>query len=220
MTFNPSLKNALLFFAIGLLLGLFLSFLWGQLLIPEYKLNTQIKSPKELVKEVTASETIHVRKADTLNRRSQKLQEELSITKAALKKANEKADGLRSQVFKLLDARFAVVRSDTSNRACDSLALTVPILIAATEEKDSLYQSAIINLESQVQTKDSTLALQTNQYADLKSAFTKSIEAQAVLRADNKTLTQTLKRQRTKSKIVSVALAILSGAAATYLLHR
>src|SRR4051812_17512809 len=37
MTFHPSLKNALLFFSFGLVFGIFLSFLWGQMLIPEYK---------------------------------------------------------------------------------------------------------------------------------------------------------------------------------------
>lgn len=219
MSFNPSLKNALLFFAIGLLLGLFLSFLWGQMLIPEYKPATQIQSPKELVNQVTATEKIYTHRANSINVESQKLKKELNYTKDALTKAKEKTAGLQKQVFALLDERFPMQQQEQDEAVCDSLATTVPILIAASEEKDSLYNSALTNLEDQVQNKDSLLVLQNEQYAALKTAFTKSIDAQTILAKDNLSLTKTVKRQKVKSKILSAALFIFSGAAATYLLR-
>ena len=219
MTFNPSLKNALLFFGIGLLLGLFLSFLWGQMLIPEYMPATQIESPKELVKQVSATEKVYTHKADSINVESQKLKIELNHTKAALTKAKEKTAGLQKQVFTLLDERFLMQQQEQGGAVCDSLATAVPILIAASEEKDSLYNSALTNLEDLVQNKDSLLVLQNEQYAALKTAFTKSIDAQTILAKDNLSLTKTVKRQKVKSKILSAALFIFSGAAATYLLR-
>ena len=219
MTFNPTLKNALFFFAFGFFFGLFISFLWAQMLIPEYKPSAHIQTPKELVKDVAKTETVFAKKADTLNTQSQKLQTDLSITKAALKKANEKTADLRNQVFKLLDERFEITHQEESDTVCDSLASVVPILIASSEEKDSLNRSALINLESQVQNRDSVIALQWQQYSELKSAFTKSIDAQSLLDAENKALTKSIKRQRTKNKVVSTVLFVLSGAAATYLIR-
>jgi hypothetical protein len=221
MTFNPSLKNALLFFAIGLLFGLFLSFLWGQMLIPEYKPAVTIESPKQLKKEVASSEVVYAKKADSLNKQNNQLVFQLSNTKAALATANTKAVSLQKDIFNLLDQRFTRQEKGAAHldASCDSLANTIPVLIAASKEKDSLYSSEVVDLESQVQNRDSVIAYQTEQYIFLKASFTKSIEAQTVLTSDNKALTKTVRQQRTKSKLLSATLFILAGAAATYLLH-
>jgi hypothetical protein len=219
MTINPSIKNALLFFAVGLVFGLFLSFLWEQMLIPKYTPPLSTESPKKLAKEVTNFETVYTKKADSINGESQKLKTELSNTKTALTEATERTADLNKQIFTLLDERFAKMQEAKSDIGCDSLANVVPVLIAASEEKDSLYNSALVNLQSQVQNRDSAVTLQDQEYADLKASFTKSIEAQTFLTSDNKALTKTIRQQRTKSKLLSAALFILSGAAATYLLH-
>lgn len=221
MTFHPSLKNALLFFAFGLVFGIFLSFLWGQMLIPEYKPVVTVESPKQLKKEVAFSEAAYVKKADSLNRQNNQLVFQLANTKAALATANTKTARLQKEVFNLLDQRFTRQENGPSHldASCDSLANTIPVLIAASEEKDSLYNSAVVNLESQVQNRDSVVTLQQQQYETLKESFTKSIEAQTILTNDNKALKKTVRQQRTKSKLLSAALFILSGAAATYLSH-
>ncbi len=221
MTFHPSLKNALLFFALGLVFGIFLSFLWGQMLIPEYKPVVTIETPKQLKKEVASSETIYAKKADSLNRQNNQLAFQLSDTKAALVTANTKTASLQKQIFNLLDQRFTSQKNGPSHldASCDSLANTIPVLIAASKEKDSLYSSEVADLESQVQNRDSVVTLQQQQYETLKASFTKSIEAQTILTSDNKALTKTVRQQRTKSKLLSATLFILSGAAATYLLH-
>jgi hypothetical protein len=221
MTFHPSLKNALLFFAIGLVFGIFLSFLWGQMLIPEYKPMVAVESPKQLKKEVASSEAAYAKKTDLLNRQNNQLVFQLSNTKAALATANTKTASLQKEIFNLLDQRFTKRenRSAHLDAPCDSLANTIPVLIAASKEKDSLYSSEVADLESQVQNRDSVVTLQQQQYEALKVSFTKNIEAQTILTTDNKALTKTVRQQRTKSKLLSAALFILSGAAATYLLH-
>ena len=221
MTFHPSLKNALLFFAFGLVFGIFLSFLWGQMLIPEYKPVITVESPKQLKKEVASSEAVYTKKADSLNSQNDKLVVQLSNTKAALAIANTKTVSLQKEIFNLLDRRFGRQQTSAShfNTTCDSLANTIPILIAASKEKDSLYSSEVADLESQVQNRDSAVTLQQEQYETLKASFTKSIEAQTILTSDNKTLTKTVRQQRTKNKLLSAALFILTGAAATYMLH-
>jgi len=221
MTFHPSLKNALLFFAFGLVFGIFLSFLWGQMLIPECKPVVTVESPEQLKKEVASSEVIYAKKADSLNRQNNQLVIQLSETKTALDNANTKTANLQKAIFNLLDRHFERQQMASSHLdfPCDSLANTVPLLIAAHKEKDSLYNSEVASLESQVKNRDSAVTLQQQQYLTLKESFTKSIEAQTVLANNNKSLTKTLRQQRTKSKLLSTALFILSGAAATYLLH-
>jgi hypothetical protein len=221
MTFHPSLRNALLFFAIGLVFGIFLSFLWSQMLIPEYKPVINVASPKQLQKEVAASEVVYSKRADSLNSQNNKLLIQLSTTKAALATANTKTASLQKEIFNLLERRFEKQQMASSHLdiPCDSLANAVPVLIAAHKEKDSLYNSEVANLESQVKNRDSAVTFQQQQYLTLKESFTKSIEAQTVLASDNKALTKTVNQQRTKSKLLSAALFILSGAAATYLLH-
>ncbi|RYF87380.1 MAG: hypothetical protein EON98_00595 [Chitinophagaceae bacterium] len=201
--------------------GTFLSFLWGQMLIPEYKPVVTVESPKQLKKEVAASEAVYAKKADSLNRQNNQLVFQLSSTKTALANANTKTVSLQREIFNLLDQRFTRQENASSHldASCDSLANTIPVLIAVSNEKDSLYNSEVADLESQVQNRDSAVALQQQQYQILKESFIKSVEAQTILISDNKALTKTVRQQRTKSKLLSAALFILSGAAATYLLH-
>jgi hypothetical protein len=221
MTFHRSLKNALMFFAFGLLFGIFLSFLWGQMLIPEYNPAVAIESPKQLQKEVASSEAVYTKKADSLNSQNTKLVVQLINTKAALANANTKAANLQKEIFNLIGRRFERQKTNSSHfdTACDSLTNAIPVLIAASKEKDSLYSSEVADLESQVENRDSAVTLQQERYETLKASFTKSIEAQTILTSDNKALTKTVRQQRTQSKLLSAALFILSGAAATYLLH-
>jgi hypothetical protein len=221
MTFHPSRKNALLFFAIGLLFGIFLSFLWSQMLIPEYKPAAIIESPKQLKKEVASSEGIYAKKADSLNRQNNQLVFQLSNTKAAIAIANTKTASLQKEIFNVLDQRFTRQENGSSHldASCDSLANTIPVLIAASKEKDSLYNSEVVNLESQVQNRDSAVMLQQQQYQSLKESFAKSVEAQTVLANENKALTKTVKQQRIKSKLLSATLLIISGAVVNRLIH-
>jgi hypothetical protein len=219
MTFHPSLKNALLFFAFGLVFGIFLSVLWGQMLIPENKPVVTLESPKQLKKEVASSEAVYAKKADSLNRQNNELSFQLSNTKAALANAKTKTASLQKEIFNLLDRQFTKQENKSASLDCDSLANAIPVLIAAHKEKDSLYNSEVAGLESQVKNRDSAVTLQQQQYLTLKESFTKSIEAQTALANNNKSLTKTLGQQRTKSKLLSATLFILSGAAATYLLH-
>lgn len=221
MTFHPSLKNALLFFTIGLLFGIFLSFLWGQMLIPDYKPVATVESPEQLKKEVASSEGTYAEKADSLNKQNKQLVFELSNTKAALAAANTKTAGLHKEVFSLLDRRFEMQQKSDSHfdASCDSLASTIPILIAASKEKDSLYNSEVADLESQVKNRDSSVALQQQQHQVLKESFTKSMEAQTVLANENKALIKTVKQQRTKGKLLSAVLLVLSGAVVNRLIH-
>ena len=105
------------------------------------------------------------------------------------------------------------------SNSCDSLIATVEYLMQSNSEKDSLYETANINLEQQVINKDSTIALKDEQYNMLKSSFNQSLSNQSALFDENKLLLKQVKKQKVKSKILSAALFIFSGAAINHLIR-
>jgi hypothetical protein len=97
--------------------------------------------------------------------------------------------------------------------------VTVEQLMQSSSEKDSLYEIAASNLEDQIKNKDSTISLKDKQYNEVKTAFSKSIENSNGLLSQNKLLSKQVKRQKFKSKVLSAALFVLTGAAANYIIH-
>jgi hypothetical protein len=116
---------------------------------------------------------------------------------------------------KKLDHKQANGNSDSS---CDSLIVTVEQLMESSSAKDSLYEKVTINLEEQIRNKDSTIEIREKQYSEVKSAFTKTIESVNGLSAQNNLLAKQVKKQKFKSKILSAALFVLTGAA-NYIIH-
>lgn len=216
------MKYNLLCFAIGVLFGTFLSLVYctaalgiNQPLIP-------VASPEELKKEVEQTETVYAKSFDTLKKHSDKLRTELATTKVDLQQAKQRSKALQGQVYSLLDSRFEKQRANATATSlpCDTLATAIDELMQANATKDTLYEQMTANLEEQIRNKDTTIALKDAQYADLQNAFNKSIESQELLAAQNKLLNKEYKKQKVKSKLLSAVLFALSGAAATYFLHR
>jgi hypothetical protein len=205
-------------FALGLLLGLFLSFMYST----AGKLPVQVAkatAPKQLQAQVFKNEYLFIKKADSFQRKSVQLQQELILTKNELKTAKEKNASLHVAIYKLLDKEADKPLEHSSEIDCDSLVVLVDDLMQTSVIKDSLYDDTVINLEQQVSNKDSTISVKERQYTELKAAFNMSIEGQKQLTTENKLLTKDIKKQKRKSKIISAALLILSGAAANYLIQ-
>jgi hypothetical protein len=213
------MKYYLFTFALGLLLGLFLSFMYSTV----GKLPVQVAkatAPKQLQAQVSNNEHLFIKKADSFQKKSVQLQHELILTKKELKTAKEKNASLHVAIYKLLDKTADKPLEYSNEMNCDSLVVLVGDLMQTSVLKDSLYDDTVINLEQQVSNKDSTISVKERQYTELKAAFTRSIEGQEQLMAVNKLLTKEVKKQKTKSKLTSAALLIISGAAASLLLHR
>jgi hypothetical protein len=215
------MKIHFLIFTIGLVLGLFLSFMYCNSPTDTRKPVFNKKVTKTLEREVAKTEVNYTKAVDSLKNRSAKLQSELSITKTELSKAKQKNYSLQLAVYALLDKKLEDKQIDSANSdtSCDSLITTVEELLKSTAEKDSLYEKVTINFEDQLRNKDSTIELKEKQYSEVKSAFSKTIESVNELSAQNKLLGKQVIKQKFKSKVLSAVLFVLTGAAATYIIH-
>jgi hypothetical protein len=215
------MKNNILSFLFGLLLGIALTLLFQFLTVDDYSPPVKKVEIKSIEKHVAKSEVTYTKTIDSLKVKSAKLQVQLSDTKTELTKAKQRASSLQTTVYELLDKRLENdTKGNTGNdTSCDSLMITVDDLMQSSNLKDSLYEKVTSNLEEQVKNKDSTLVLKEAQYLDIKAAFSKSIDNQKELLDQNKLLDKQVKKQKFKSKVLSAALFILTGAAANYIIH-
>lgn len=214
------MKYYLITFVLGVAFGFFVSFMYCTIGSDVPPSKPIAKVTKELKKEVAKSEVNYTKSVDSLKHRSAKLQVELSDTKRELTKAKQKNYSLQLAVYDLLDKKLADKQANAnSDSSCDSLIFTVDQLIESSSAKDSLYEKITINLEDQLRNKDSTIEIKEKQYSEVKSAFTKTIESANDLSTQNDLLAKQVKKQKFKSKILSAALFVLTGAAANYLIH-
>lgn len=155
-------------------------------------------------------------KFDSISKSESKLKQELSSTKSTLAKLKTKNTILQTQVYDLLDAN--TLADSTQTDYCDSLKTKVIELMNNSNQKDSLQDSVSVNLEEQLQLKDSTISLQNLKYQELKTSFQKSLTDLSSLENENKFLKKNFKRQKIKSRLASAAILVISGAAAGLLL--
>jgi hypothetical protein len=215
------MKINLLLFAIGLFLGLYLSFMYRVVLSANDKSPGVSTSVKQLKKEVSKAESSFVKSFDSIQSENTKLRVGLSTTKAALQISKHKYTELEKTIKAVILKR----ESDDEpiafyDPSCDSLIGTVEYLMQASTQKDSLYEEVEINQQAQLSNKDSTISLQASQYKSLKSTFSESLEGLAELEKQNVSLTKAYKKQKIKSKVLSVLMFIGSGIAAGYIINR
>lgn len=213
------MKYYIITFILGVAFGLFVSFMYCTMLNDSSPSKPITKITTELKKDVAKSEVNYSKAVDSLKTQSVKLQSELTDTKTELSRAKQKNYSLQLTIYDRIDKQAEIKQADNANDNCDSLIVTVEQLMLSSSEKDSLYEKATINLEDQLKNKDSAITLKDKQYNEVKTAFSKSIENSNELSSQNKLLTKQIKRQKFKSKILSAALFILTGAAANYIIH-
>lgn len=207
------MKYYVIVFTLGLLLGLFLSFMYRTLLIDPIKPPVSKQSVVELKKEVAQLEVSYSKAFDSLKIKSAKLESALAGTKNSLAEAKKENQSLTTQVYALIDKQKEQVFDEIEDTSCDSLITTVEYLMQSSSEKDSLYNEAVLNLEDQLKNKDSIIVLKDEQYQKLKTSFDKSLSNQQLLLDENKLLSKQIKKQKFKSKVLSAVLFIFSGAA-------
>jgi hypothetical protein len=206
-------------FVIGLIVGIAISFLYCTTLNNPPPSKPIAKITTELKKEVAKSEVNYSKAVDSLEKQSVKLQFELADTKTELSKAKQKNYSLQLTIYGLIDKQSEGKQLGDNNNDCDSLIVTVEQLMQSSSEKDRIYEKTTTNLEDQLKNRDSTIILKERQYTDIKSAFDKSLQSSNEVVTLNKQLNKQVKRQKFKSKVLSAALFILTGAAANYIIH-
>lgn len=214
------MKYYVIVFTLGLLLGLFYSFMYRTLSVDPVKPSVSKKSVVEIKKEVSQSEVVYAKHIDSLKKKNTKLEQELVGTKKTLTEVKQQNQSLKVQVYALIDrVRETSPKIESRVSSCDSLITTIEYLMLSNVEKDSLYEVVELNLEEQLKNKDSTIVLKEDQYKSLKASFEKSLSNQQQLIDENKLLGRHVKKQKLKGKILSAAILIISGAAVNHFLQ-
>lgn len=215
------MKYYVITFVLGVALGLFVSFMYCTMLNETPSSKPLAKVTTELKKEVAKSEVSYSKVVDSLKVKSVKLQSQLTNAKSELAKSKQSNYSLQLKIYGLIDKQPNDNHDQdrVANNNCDSLIETVGELMLQSSQKDSLYEAVTTNLEDQLKNKDSTILVKDKQYSEIKSAFAKSIENSEKASAQNKLLNKRAKSLKFKSKVLTAALFILTGAAANYLIH-
>jgi hypothetical protein len=181
------------------------------------------KNPAVLQKEVAVSEKTTDAQIALATQRSSALKVQLQQTETALKKAAEKNYRLQVQLYQAYEKPPVMELPENTNTPTiyppDNILATLDTLAALTAEKDSLHNSITQNLLLQLDNKDSAFAAQSRHVNLLRQDFDISIEAQLLLKTENRKLEKKLKRQKVGSKLKSAGLLILSGLALKTILH-
>lgn len=212
---------------LALITGIIIGITVTQLLRSD-RCSNEILSP---VKTVVATDNIEQqlstakkefdKETSALKASAAQLQKEAATSKVQLEKIKKKNLVLQTQVYDLLDQKGLVNTADTLQMlaVCDTLQSRVNELLATATIKDSLYENVTVNLEVQLANKDSTITVKDDAYQALKISLDQSLLQQKMVVDQNKNFQQLIKRQKTKSKLVSAGLLVLSGVVANYLIH-
>lgn len=214
-----NLKNSFLLVC-GIVMGIGLSNLFSGCGDGNTPSIVSVKNLKPIVirKEEQKSEVTYIKRLDSLNANCNKLNRQLVTTRHSLSSVKQTNLVLQDQIFQILDDQNHSPDSGATKRDCDSLGRKITGLIQNENIKDSLYEDLTLNLQMQLQNKDSAWALKDQQYQSLKTLFDKSLDDQDALYKTNRALEKKYKRQRFKNKLFMVGSIILSGAAAAIIL--
>jgi len=213
---------------LGILIGLLCYFLFdfsANDLLP----TKSVDNPGSIRKEMAEKEALHQAKITELENKNQLLQKDLNTVKEQLASIKSKTTKRESTIRKILEPKGMpakdllekvshLVTVDSSLSPCDSLANEVSEYLEENTLKDSLYETQISKLDSTIAIKDSMIQLKSKMHVDLSNTVSKLLNDQETVLRENKTLQKQLKRQKRKSKLVTVGLMILSATAANYLL--
>ena len=175
--------------------------------------------PSAIEKQVEKAEEKYQLQIDSLNATSIALNKQLKVTVQTLTTVKKKNLVLQTQVYDLIDRGQGNTDTLQMMNDCDSLKTKVVELIQSGNEKDSVYEDANANLDAQLKNKDSTIQVKDAEYQTLKTSFKESLSQQQILYDQNKGYQKQFKRQKVKSKLLSAALLIISGAAVNYLIR-
>lgn len=207
------MKTYAITFTLGLLLGLFFSFMYRTLLIdlpgPPVSKAFVVAAKKNVLK----AEQHFSNQFDSLKAHSTKLNDALTKTQVKLAESKKLNRQLTKDVHRLIDRQMTSSIVDADTPICDSLAASVEILIDAGARKDSLYEDVTANLSEQIEIKDSSINLMAAHQQMLRTNLDHSLSNQLLLLDERSLLQKQVRRQKIKSKFLSGALLIVTGAA-------
>lgn len=228
LNFRASILIAVICFVLGSVLTLVLS---GKCSNDQTTQNAI--AAKELEKQMQDKETAYQTRISELQKKNQQLQQELTSTQVELFSIKIKTKKKEATIKKLIQPKAApglpakellrkvnksIVAIDSSLSPCDSLAQEVSEYLDDNAIKDSLYEAQASLQDSVIAVKDATITAKDSLYGELKTSFNTSLVQQQFLATENTNLKKQLKRQKRRSKFLTIGATILSAVATNYLL--
>ncbi|HVI45226.1 MAG TPA: hypothetical protein VM802_10160 [Chitinophaga sp.] len=103
---------------------------------------------------------------------------------------------------------------------CDSIKQIASDLLQSSAEKDSLYDALATSLQQKVDIQDSTIQIQSQQYAAIQMNYSNALAAQQTLLDQNLLCQKQLRKRKIGNKLLSFGLAALAGTTTYLLLSR
>lgn len=190
----------------------------------------RVTTAKEIKKAAFDSNAAYQQRRVQLDTVKSRLQVHVAKTNLTLQQEKNQAAIRKEKVKKLIEPKGYAARlliqkrdapqPDTLFTKCDSLQKEVSLFIEENDRKDSLYETQIATMDSLVLVQGRIIENDSVAYRNLQVLFHSAVDHGEVMEMENKSLQKKMKRQKFKSKIVSIGLMLLSGAAANYFIHR
>lgn len=194
----------------------------------------QLITIEKLKKDVQDKEHYYQDKISELHRKNASLQQELSSAQVELFSLSLKAKQKEAAIKKMVEPRIRPGLSakqfirkvngqtfsvDSSLSPCDSLAVAVMEYIGDNTAKDSLYKKQITLQDSIIQVKSVEITIRDSLHREIKTSLAVSLAQQQLLADQNSLLQKQLKRQKRRSRLLSIGGIILTGFATNYFLN-
>jgi uncharacterized protein YggL (DUF469 family) len=208
-----------IFLVAGVLIGLAVSVLFNRSSYVPTPVNSTQSS---MILKTITDKTIagFQNKLDSFQNLNTGLKKQLTRSKAALSSSQNKTDVLSERIDELVAVNETLNDTNALLDNCDSLKQTAKRFVIGTRTKDSLSAIVIKQSDSVIYAKDNIIALQQEQFQSLNLSFNQSIAQQKSLEYENEHVHKLLKRQKTKSRLLSAGAIILSGTVIYGLVHK
>jgi hypothetical protein len=196
------MKQNIILLIIGLAVGIMLALLFQC----NHTEQNMVLKPTELKQQAAADERKYTVKIDSFEQEAKAVAQQLSDTRTQLASVQQKNKPLQQQLQTLVNKPASNHKLDTAMLITnyDSIRTAVVSLITSDNEKDSLYIVMDNDYQLQLSLKDSIIRTQYDEYISLRQTFNQSIDQLNNAAAQIKTLKKQAKRQRVKSKLLTV----------------
>ncbi len=206
-----NLKTILILLA-GIIIGICCTNIFScNTVVVQPKTTTQNTTVKSIETQVQQNKKHYQQSMDSLQIHNNTLVKQLSTTKQNLAVVKQKNIVLQTQVYDLIDTKKVDDDILSKNNNCVALENKVVALMQSNNTKDSVYDSLIATLETQVQNRDSTLQVKDTFINQLQTAIDKSLTQQGFLSDQNKMYQLQFKRQKFRNKFLSVGVLVVAG---------
>ena len=223
-------KSSIALLLTGLVAGFCLSFLFNGCGNDPAVTHETVTPTKDLKKEADVKEASYQAKITELENKNQQLKLELQSAKGQLVKMKSKSEQRETKIKAMIEPNGYTAKellrkvkpalvSATSLSLCDSLVQEVNEYMQENSMKDSLYEVQIGKQDSLIAGKDSIIENKTKLHQNLQTLFEQSLTQQEILSKENTQLRRKFKRQKFRSKLVTLGVTVLSGLAANYLIQ-